>query len=150
MKKEKAIFAGGCFWHIQEEFDKVKGVLETTVGYSGGTKKNPTYEEVSSEKTGHAESIEIIFDSEIISYEDLLKVFFKIHNPTTKNRQGLDIGSSYRSAIFYLNDKQKKQAQESKKEVQEELGKKVVTEIVKAKEFYPAEEYHQKYNKKNK
>ena len=143
------MFAGGCFWHIQEEFDKVKGVLETTVGYTGGHVKNPSYEQVSSGETGHAEAIEIIFDSDVVSYEDLLKVFFEIHNPTTMNRQGLDIGSNYRSAIFYVNEEQKEKAEEYVKMIQEKLGKEVVTQIVAAKEFYKAEEYHQKYNERH-
>ncbi|MBD3247418.1 peptide-methionine (S)-S-oxide reductase MsrA [Candidatus Pacearchaeota archaeon] len=148
MKKKKAIFAGGCFWHIQEEFDKVPGVIKTTVGYTGGTKKKPTYEEVSSKKTGHAEAIEIIYDADKVSYGELLAKFFSIHNPTTKNRQGFDIGTNYRSAIFYINDGQKKLAKATIKKYQESFEKPIVTEIVPATRFYPAEEHHQKYNEK--
>ena len=150
MKKSKAIFAAGCFWSIQEEFDKVLGVISTKVGYTGGSINNPSYEQVCSEETGHAEAIEIIFDSEKISFEKLLNIFWKIHNPTTLNRQGPDIGSSYRSAIFYTNDYQKEIAEKTKKKIQKNFEKQIVTEIEKASEFYPAEEYHQKYNKKNK
>lgn len=148
MKKEKATFAAGCFWHIQEEFDKIKGVLKTTVGYTGGTKKNPSYEEVSSGKTGHAESIEIIFDLDMVSYKELLDAFWKMHDPTQLNRQGFDIGENYRSVIFYHNAEQKKQAEESKKKAQKNFKEPIVTEIVKASKFYLAEEYHQKYNEK--
>ncbi len=148
MKKEKATFAAGCFWHIQEEFDKIKGVLQTMVGYAGGTKKNPSYEEVSSGKTGHAESIEIIFDLDMVSYKELLDAFWKMHDPTQLNRQGFDIGENYRSVIFYHNAEQKKQAEESKKKAQKNFKEPIVTEIVKASKFYLAEEYHQKYNEK--
>lgn len=149
MKKKKAIFAGGCFWHIQEEFDNVPGVVKTTVGYTGGTTKNPTYKEVSSGKTGHAEAIEVIYDEDKVSYEQLLDAFWDMHDPTQMNRQGFDIGTNYRSAIFYVNEKQKKLAEKSKKKESKNYGKGIVTKIVKAKEFYPAEENHQKYNEKN-
>ncbi len=145
MKKETAIFAAGCFWGVEEEFRNLKGVLSTRVGYSGGKSKKPTYTKVSFGITGHAESVKIEFDSEIISYKELLKKFWEIHNPTTKNRQGFDIGSQYRSIIFYANKKQKEAAEKSRDEEQKKLDKKIVTEIIPAGEFYDAEEYHQKY-----
>jgi len=144
---EKATFAAGCFWGIQQVFDETPGVVETTVGYTGGNVKNPSYEQVSSEKTGHTESIEVEFDPKKISYEKMLEVFWKHHNPTTLNGQGPDIGTQYRSAIFYHNDRQKKLAEKSKKEMQKKFEKPIVTEIVKAGQFYPAEDYHQKYYK---
>jgi len=150
VKKEKARFAAGCFWGVQKEFDKIKGVISTSVGYSGGKSKNPIYEEVGSGKTGHAESIEIVFDSSKVSYEKLLDVFWKIHDPTTPNRQGLDIGSQYRSIIFYANKDQKNIAVKSKNQKQKKSNKKIVTEIIRADRFYPAEEYHQKYYQKHK
>lgn len=144
---EKAMFAAGCFWHVEEAFRRRKGVLRTTVGYTGGTTKNPTYEDVCTDKTGHAEVVEITFDPGKTSYEELLDVFWNIHDPTTINRQGPDIGTQYRSAIFYHSEEQKKQAEQSKKKLEEsgKLKKKIVTEIVKATTFYPAEEYHQHY-----
>jgi len=145
----KAIFAAGCFWGVQSEFDKVKGVKKTTVGYIGGTKTKPSYEQVCTSLTGHAEAIEIEFDSKVVSYDKLLDIFFKIHNPTTKNRQGFDIGKQYRSAIFYHNEEQKVQAEKSIEKHQKDFDKPIVTKIAKATTFYPAEEYHQKYNKKN-
>jgi len=151
MKTEKAIFGAGCFWHIQEAFDKLP-VIKTTVGYTGGSEKfsNLSYEQVSSGKTGSAESIQIIFDPKKISYERLLEKFWELHNPTTLNRQGLDIGTQYRSIIFYHNKKQKEIAEKSLKNYQKNLKKPIVTEIIKAGKFFKAEEYHQKYNKKNK
>lgn len=146
---EKATFAAGCFWHVEAKFREIKGVKSVISGYTGGTKENPTYEEVSSHKTGHAESVEITFDPKIVSYKELLKVFWKIHNPTTLNRQGLDIGNNYRSAIFYHDEKQKKEALESKREEQKNHKDKIVTEIIPATKFYKAEEYHQKYLEKH-
>ena len=115
---EKATFGAGCFWGIEKAFAKTKGVVKTKVGYSGGKVKNPTYEKVCSGKTGHVESVEIIFNPSKISYDELLDIFWKIHNPTTKNRQGLDIGTQYNSVIFYHNEKQKALAESSKKEIQ--------------------------------
>ncbi len=151
MKKEIACFGAGCFWHVEYDFARVKGVLETKVGYMGGSQKykNPSYEQVCTDKTGYAEVVRVTFEPEKISYEALLNIFWKIHNPTTLNRQGPDIGIQYRSVIFYYNEKQKALATRSKKEVEKRLNKKVVTEIKKAKEFYPAEEYHQKYFEKH-
>jgi peptide-methionine (S)-S-oxide reductase len=145
MKTQTATFALGCFWHAQEEFDKVKGIISTRVGYSGGRTKNPSYEEVSSGKTGHAETIEIKFNPEEISYEKFLKIFWKIHDPTTLNRQGPDAGTQYRSIIFYHNAEQKKLAEKSLKEEQKNHKDKIVTEIIPASDFYEAEGYHQKY-----
>ena len=150
--KEKAIFAAGCFWGVEAAFRKVKGVFSTRVGYIGGHFDNPTYEDVCSHKTGHAEAVEIIYDPSIISYEELLKVFWKIHDPTTLNRQGWDFGTQYRSAIFYHNDEQKAEALASKEKM-EKSGiyiKKIVTEIIPATKFYEAEEYHQQYYERNK
>ena len=146
-KNELATFALGCFWHVQEVFDDIPGVVSTTVGYSGGDLKNPTYYDVSSGKTGHAESIEVTFDPKKTSYEKLLDVFWSNHNATTLNRQGPDIGSQYRSIIFYHNEKQKKLAQKSLKKLEKskKYSNPIVTEIVSAKKFYEAEEYHQKY-----
>jgi len=144
---EKATFGAGCFWHVEEAFRHLKGVPSTTVGYMGGTLKNPTYEDVCTDKTGHAEVVEITFDSGKISYEDLLNVFWDIHDPTTKNRQGPDIGTQYRSVIFYHTLEQKTAAEKSKKNLEQsrKYKKKIMTEITKATPFYPAEEYHQQY-----
>lgn len=150
-KTEKTIFAAGCFWGVEELFRTQPGVIETTVGYTGGKTKKPTYEEVCSHTTGHAEAVEIEFDPKKISYEELLDVFFKGHNPTTLNRQGPDVGDQYRSAIFYLNESQKEMAEEKKEELQKraKYAEPIVTEITKAGPFYRAEEYHQKYFLKN-
>ena len=144
-----AIFAAGCFWGIEKKFDLTKGVTKVEVGYTGGETKNPTYEQVCYEETGHAEVVRINFDENIITYKELLNVFWSSHNPTTLNRQGPDIGEQYRSAVFYLNDKQKIEAEESKKIMNETMfNNNIVTEITKFDEFYLAEEYHQKYLKK--
>ena len=143
---EKATFAAGCFWGVEAVFERTDGVEKTTVGYTRGKTKNPTYEQVCTGKTGHAEVVQIIYNPKIITYEQLLETFWMMHNPTQKNRQGPDIGTQYRSAIFYHNQEQKQIAEQSKKE--KDLGVKIQTEITLAKEFYPAEEYHQKYLKK--
>jgi peptide-methionine (S)-S-oxide reductase len=148
--QSKATFAAGCFWHIEAEFRKLKGIINVTSGYSGGITKNPKYGEVCTGKTGHAESVLIEYDPSKVSYNDLLNAFWGMHDPTTVNRQGPDIGTQYRSAIFYHNDEQKKLAEESKKEMQKKLGKPIATEIKKVGEFYKAEEYHQRYYEKNK
>ena len=144
---EKATFGAGCFWHVEEAFRHLKGVTSTTVGYMGGTLKNPTYEDVCTNKTGHVEVVEILYHPETISYEELLNVFWDIHDPTTKNRQGPDIGTQYRSVIFYHSLEQKAMAEASKKnrEQSRKYKKKIVTEITEATPFYPAEEYHQQY-----
>lgn len=145
---QNATFGAGCFWGVEATFQKIKGVKETTVGYMGGHINNPTYEQVCTDKTGHAEVIQILFDPEEISYERLLEIFWEIHNPTQLNRQGPDIGTQYRSVIFYHNEEQKKLAENSKNKLQNRYNKKIVTEIKPAKEFFPAEEYHQKYLEK--
>lgn len=146
----QAAFAAGCFWGVQHEFDKVKGVTKTIAGYMGGSTKNPTYEEVCTNKTGHAETVYLEYDGKIIPYEELVDIFWKIHDPTQKNRQGPDVGSQYRSVIFYYTDEQRKLAETSKKNLDSSgmFKKPITTEIVAASEFYPAEEYHQHYFKK--
>lgn len=141
----------GCFWQPDKLFSDVLGVLKTTVGYTGGHVDNPTYKQVCSGKTGHAEATEIEYDPDKINFNELLDIFWKNHNPTTANRQGPDVGEQYRSAIFYHNDDQKKLAEKTKAEL-DQSGKfknPIVTEITKAQTFYPAEEYHQKYLIKN-
>ena len=147
---EIATFGAGCFWGVQSSFNKIKGVEKTIVGFMGGNIENPTYEQVCSGKTGHIEVVQIEFDSKAITFEDLLNIFWKIHDPTQKNRQGFDIGSQYKSIIFYYNDNQKKIAEKSKKELNDSniYNKKIVTEIKPALKFYPAEEYHQNFFKK--
>ena len=144
----KATFAAGCFWGVESTFSKVKGVISTKVGYTGGETKNPTYKQVCTGKTGHAEAVQIEFDLEKISYEELLEVFWRCHNPTTLNRQGFDFGTQYRSAIFYHSKEQKETAEKSKEQQQNKLRKEIITEIVKADTFYDAEGYHQRYNEK--
>lgn len=149
-RTETATFAAGCFWGVEAAFRKVGGVRETQAGYAGGTMMSPTYEQVGSGRTGHAESVRVQFDPEEVSYDDLLDVFFSLHDPTTPDRQGPDIGSQYRSIIFYHDEVQRQKA-EASRERQERSGRwsrPVVTEIVPAKEFYPAEEYHQRYYEK--
>jgi peptide-methionine (S)-S-oxide reductase len=140
---KKATFGAGCFWHVDDEFAKVKGVLKTIVGYMGGKTKNPSYESVCSDKTGHVEVCQVEYDPRIISYEKLLHVFWKMHDPTQFNRQGPDVGSQYTSVIFFHDENQKKIALASKEK--EQNKRKVVTEILPAEIFYEAEEYHQKY-----
>jgi len=149
---EKATFAAGCFWHVEEVFRHLKGVTSTTVGYMGGTLKNPTYEDVCTDRTGHAEVVEIIYEPTKISFEELLAVFWEMHDPTTKNRQGSDVGTQYRSAIFYHSPQQKTVAETSKKSLEKsgKYKKEIVTEITQATTFYPAEEYHQQYLAKHK
>jgi len=144
---EKATFAAGCFWCIQPPFDKTPGVVSTTVGYTGGTKSNPTYEEVSSGSTGHAESIEVVYDPSKISYEKLLDVFWHNVDPTTSDQQFPDQGTQYRTAIFYHSEAQRKAALASKEHWEKDgrFGAPIVTEIVAASTFWPAEEHHQKY-----
>ncbi len=147
---ETATFAAGCFWGVEDTFMKKKGVKATSVGYTGGNFSNPTYEDVCTDKTGHAEAIQLRFDPKEVSYEELLDLFWSIHDPTTKNRQGPDIGSQYRSTIFYHTAEQENIAKKSKRNLDDSKFKnKIVTEIVPATTFYPAENYHQKYYQKN-
>jgi methionine-S-sulfoxide reductase len=150
-RMEKATFAGGCFWCMEPPFEKLPGVLSVTSGYTGGRTENPTYEEVSSGRTGHAEAVEILYDPVKISYARLLDVFWRNIDPTTKDRQFVDIGSQYRTAIFYHSEEQRRLAEESKKQLEASgrFGKPIVTEIVPAGKFTPAEEYHQDYYKKS-
>lgn len=146
----QAIFAAGCFWGVQLAFDNTPGVVSTEAGYVGGSVENPSYRQVSTGQTGHAKAVEVSFDTDKISYPELLDIFFKIHNPTTQNRQGPDIGTQYRSAIFYLTPEQKQQAEAKIAELerQKTFPAPVVTEIAPAGTFWPAEEYHQKYLQK--
>ncbi len=147
---ERATFAGGCFWCMQPPYDKLPGVMSTTVGYTGGTKPNPTYDEVCTGTTGHAEAVQIVYDPAKITYEQLLDVFWKNIDPTTVNQQFVDAGSQYRTAIFYHTDEQRRLAEESKHRLQESgkfRGQRIATEIVPASAFYPAEAYHQQYYK---
>jgi peptide-methionine (S)-S-oxide reductase len=148
---DTATFGNGCFWCTEAIFSELKGVLKVTSGYSGGTTKNPTYKEVCTGLTGHAECLQIVYDPTVISYEELLEVFWKTHDPTTLNRQGNDVGTQYRSVIFYHNEQQKALAEKYKKELNEArvFPNPVVTEIVPMKVFYPAENYHQEYYKLN-
>ncbi len=150
-KRETATLAGGCFWGMEEIIRKLPGVISTRVGYSGGTVANPSYEQVCTGKTGHAESVEIVFDPDKISYEQLLGFFFRMHDPTTVNQQHNDVGTQYRSAIFYHSEDQRKVAEKVKASV-DKSGKwkrPIVTEITRATPFYAAEEYHQNYLQKN-
>jgi methionine-S-sulfoxide reductase len=147
---ETAVFAGGCFWGIEKAFLDVPGVLNAESGYTGGARENPTYEQVCTGATGHAEAVRVSFDPSVVSYEDLVRKFFTIHNPTELNRQGPDVGSQYRSAIFYVNEEQK----EVVERVIAELGqsyypKSIVTEVAPLADFYRAEEYHQRYFEKH-
>ena len=146
-----AIFAAGCFWGVEEKFISTKGVIETEVGYIGGKTKEPTYEEVCKGNTYHAEAVKIFFEDSVISYDDLLNIFFEIHNPTTMNRQGVDLGTQYRSSIFYLDNFQKLSGENKIKELnKEKFNNKIVTLLEEATEFWIAEEYHQKYIRKKK
>ena len=146
-KSETAVFAAGCFWGTEEYFRKIPGVLKTQVGYTGGKKDNPKYDEMHDGSTGHAESVEVIFDPGVLSYQSLLDKFFKMHDPTTLNRQGNDQGTQYRSAIFYTTEKQKQEAIAFKAKVEKSGAWKgsIMTEISAEKKFWPAEDYHQKY-----
>jgi peptide-methionine (S)-S-oxide reductase len=146
---ETATLANGCFWCTEAIFQMVKGVEKVQSGYSGGTVDNPNYAEVSDGDTGHAESLQIVFDPKVVSFKDILFIFFRTHNPTTLNQQGADIGSQYRSAIFYHNEEQKRQAEEAKKEAQSLYNDPIVTEITEFTNFYPAERYHQNYYKEH-
>lgn len=145
---EIAVFAAGCFWGVQYYFDQVPGVLRTVVGYTGGRTKDPTYEQVCHTDTGHAEAVYIEFNPHVVSYESLLKHFFRMHNPTQLNRQGPDIGSQYRSVIFYQDEEQETLAETAKREAQKQWDKPIVTRISKAKTFWEAEDYHQKFTER--
>ncbi len=148
-----ATFAAGCFWGVEELFSHVKGVESTQVGYTGGEFDNPTYNDVCSGKTGHAEAIHLEYDPSVVSYEDLLMIFWNNHNPTTINQQGPDIGEQYRSVVFFHNQEQEAIANKLKEKLQDEalkkFNKKIITQIVSAKKFFRAEEYHQQYIEKN-
>jgi methionine-S-sulfoxide reductase len=148
MKMEQAIFAAGCFWGVQFYFDQVPGVIQTIVGYTGGALENPTYEEVITHTTGHAEAVWLEYDASKVAYETLVRQFFRMHDPTQLNRQGPDIGDSYRSAIFYVTDEQKEIAERVLNELQPKFAGKIVTEITEAGPFYRAEEEHQKFTEK--
>jgi methionine-S-sulfoxide reductase len=149
-KIKKAVFAGGCFWCMQNPYDELKGVVSTAVGYTGGNKDNPTYEEVCAGNTGHAEAIEVLYDSSQISYAELLNVFWRNIDPTTLNRQFANVGTQYRTAIFYHSEEQKQSAESSKQEMERSgiYDDPIATEITPASTFYRAEEYHQKYYEK--
>jgi len=152
LKAETATFAAGCFWGVEHKFRQVPGVISTVVGYAGGDVKNPTYKQVCSDKTGHAEAIKITFDPSQVSYEKLLEIFFNLHDPTQVDRQGWDVGSQYRSAIFYHSNDQKETAEKMVKKLESSgrFRKLITTQIVPAPEFYKAEEYHQQYYEKRK
>lgn len=147
---EKATFAAGCFWGVEAAFRNLPGVKATRVGYIGGHLDNPTYQNVCTGKTGHAEAVEVSYDATLVSYEQLLKLFWQSHNPTTYHRQGPDVGSQYRSAIFFHNEEQEKEAQASKEALDSSgrFTKPVVTEVVPVTTFYEAEDYHQQYLEK--
>jgi peptide-methionine (S)-S-oxide reductase len=149
-KMEKATFAAGCFWGVEAAFRKLEGVVSTQVGYVGGAKENPTYKEVCTDRTGHAEAVEVTYDPSKVSYKDLLRVFWETHDPTQLNRQGPDVGTQYRSAVFFHNEEQETLASRSRDELQKsgKYAKQVVTEIVPVSTFYRAEEYHQQYYEK--
>jgi peptide-methionine (S)-S-oxide reductase len=151
MKTDTATFAAGCFWGVQVEFDKVKGVVQTTVGYTGGHTEKPTYKDVCSDNTGHAEALQVVFDPAVVTYEQLLDKFWSMHDPTTLNRQGPDFGSQYRSVIFYHSPEQQAAAVSSKEKLEKahRFPRPIVTQIAPAVTFWPAEEYHQKYFQKH-
>jgi peptide-methionine (S)-S-oxide reductase len=149
MNKETAVFAAGCFWGVEAAFRQLPGVLEVTSGYTGGHTVAPSYQDVCSGRTGHAEAVEVIYDPQQISYDALLDAFWKIHDPTTPNRQGPDVGTQYRSAIFTHGAEQRRLAEASRAREQANQSKPIVTEIAAAGDFYPAEDYHQRYFEKN-
>jgi peptide-methionine (S)-S-oxide reductase len=146
---EQATFGTGCFWCSEALFEQLRGVVSVESGYAGGGLKNPTYEQVCSGLTGHAEVVQVIYDPNVISYSDLLEIFWKTHDPTTLNRQGNDVGTQYRSAVFYHNDQQRKLAEHFKKKLNGVFRDAIVTEIAALEEFYPAEKYHQDYYRSN-
>lgn len=146
---DTAIFAAGCFWGVEAAFRQIPGVREVSSGYTGGTTENPSYRQVCSGTTGHAEAVLVSFDPAVVTYEQLLSAFWQIHDPTTMNRQGPDVGTQYRSAIFVNGDEQRRRATDSLAREQTKLGRPIVTQIADASAFYPAEEYHQRYIEKN-
>lgn len=145
---DKATFGAGCFWGVEEAFRRLAGVQSTQVGYAGGSLEKPSYEDVCTDRTGHAEAVEVTFDPAVISYHDLLNVFWENHDPTTKNRQGPDVGTQYRSVIFFHSPEQEAEARRSREEAQKHFKRPIVTEIVPAGKFWRAEEYHQQYLEK--
>jgi peptide-methionine (S)-S-oxide reductase len=149
-KLEKATFAAGCFWGVEATFRQIKGVMETSVGYTGGTTQNPNYRQVCTDRTGHAEAVQVVYDPARVSYEDLLKIFWENHDPTQLNRQGPDVGTQYRSAIFYHSPEQQQAALASKEQLTEarRFKRPIVTQILPVSEYYPAEDYHQQYLEK--
>ena len=147
-KLEKATFGAGCFWGVEATFRRLAGVKSTQVGYTGGTLDHPTYEDVCTDRTGHAEAVEVTFDPQVISYHDLLEIFWNNHNPTTRDRQGPDVGTQYRSAIFYHSPQQLAEARASRDAAQSRFSRPIVTQVVPASTFWPAEEYHQQYLEK--
>jgi peptide-methionine (S)-S-oxide reductase len=146
---QRATFAAGCFWGVEASFREIEGVVRTRVGYTGGRTVDPTYEHVCSDGTGHAEAVDVWFDPSLVSYDDLVNVFWSIHDPTTPNRQGWDLGSQYRSAIFFHDAEQERLAIASREKRQASLSRPIVTEIVPAPAFYDAEDYHQRYYEKH-
>jgi len=146
---EVAYFGGGCFWCVEAVYEKLDGIESAVSGYAGGTTENPTYEQVSRENTGHAEVVRIEFNPQVISYNEMLDMFWKVHDPTTLNRQGADVGTQYRSIILYENEEQRQLAEQSKKEASKYFDDPIVTEIEQLQDFYPAEEYHQDFFEKN-
>ncbi len=146
---QKACFAAGCFWGVEAAFRRIPGVVDAVVGYTGGAAENPTYRQVCSHTTGHAEAVEVSFDPARVSYAGLLQAFWQMHDPTTVNRQGPDVGSQYRSAIFYYSPEQKSAAEASRQAQADSFDRPIVTEITPAAVFWPAEEYHQRYLEKN-
>ncbi len=150
VRLETATFGGGCFWHVEDDFRKVEGVVSTAVGYEGGNMPHPTYEDVCTDQTGYAEVVQVQFDPTKISYERLLGAFFQMHDPTTVNRQGPDVGTQYRSVIFYHSPEQKKMAEEYRDKLEESgrFSRPIVTKIIPASTFWKAEEYHQQYYEK--
>lgn len=151
MANKRATFAAGCFWGVEAKFAKVSGVIDTVVGYTGGEVDNPTYKMVCSHKTGHAEAVQVTYDPDQVSYEALVRLFFDLHNPTSRNRQGFDIGNQYRSAIFYHDKEQEQIARKIVADLESasKFRRSIVTEIAPLKEFYRAEEYHQRYYQKH-
>jgi len=151
MTKKTATFAAGCFWGVEAKLREIPGVIDAIVGYTGGEVENPTYHMVCTNNTGHAEAVQVTYDNEKIDYEALVRAFYHLHNPTTKNRQGPDIGSQYRSAIFYHTEQQRQIAEKVKLELNQSgtFNQSIVTEIVPVGDFYKAEEYHQRYYEKH-